>query len=528
MYSDRQMYGDRGRLTGAELTEMKQNLIIDIKSLLLGSTDGLSDRELKTDYRKLVGRDLPYIQLGYNSLYNLMADLSDICYIRTHYSGNTYIYYAVLDESTKPLANLVQNQLDPKKKVRERKRCTEYARNNNNTQQTSYISNGYNGGSSYGKSRMPFNNSYQNASKYVPNTMSGFQRITTHPKSQYVPPFIQKKITDVLNFAPGNKMSAKDFEVAYKNKNGYYFDWYELGFDSAREMLGFLTHLVIIQPIASKLNEDEYSITLIKSELNEKIVVEQKPNDKETSLKPLMKQLSLEEEVIENLKIIIKSAGSPGILCIDIMGEYVKLTGKRLELVKLGYSDLTIFINDKISKFVDFKMDHIQNGLCVISKDENKPEVSGSKEDRKSETIENKNESKGDVAIKQIKDLQPFIDTVMRFHPKPDHIPPNEFFAYFERYNGWSLEYADYGFTTRDQLILKIVELGFMELNFKRDHQHYIGCKASHQIINKNVNKNNNTDCSNHKEDLVRKLFSYYLPLFQLKILKIESKRSIS
>jgi hypothetical protein len=109
---------NRSNITGAELIDLKTNLKIDLRSLLCSSKEGLSEIELRREYRDLVGREIPFLMLGYNTLYDLMKDLSDICIIKKHYFSNSWIYYPVHDDTTIELGLLVNGQLDKKRAVR--------------------------------------------------------------------------------------------------------------------------------------------------------------------------------------------------------------------------------------------------------------------------------------------------------------------------------------------------------------------------------------------------------------------------
>jgi hypothetical protein len=67
-----------------ELRKIKEALTIDIKALLYSSKDGLTERELKKEYRELTGIDIPFARIGYRSLYDLMKRINDFILIKSY------------------------------------------------------------------------------------------------------------------------------------------------------------------------------------------------------------------------------------------------------------------------------------------------------------------------------------------------------------------------------------------------------------------------------------------------------------
>jgi hypothetical protein len=136
--------------TGTELQALKETLKLDVKSMLLASKDGMTERQLKRDYEADFNRELPYAELGYNSLYDLMRDWHDDVSIRRRYDG-VWIYYGIHDASTAHIGRLIKGQMDQKKSVRERQRNMESQRRFNfnpsggfRPQSTSIYTNSYN------------------------------------------------------------------------------------------------------------------------------------------------------------------------------------------------------------------------------------------------------------------------------------------------------------------------------------------------------------------------------------------------
>lgn len=85
-----------------EFKEIFKTLFIDIRAILCSSKEGLSESELKTDYRVLTGHQLPYRIIGFRSLYEFMRIVPGV-EIRKHPSGDIWIYHAVHDDLTKNL-----------------------------------------------------------------------------------------------------------------------------------------------------------------------------------------------------------------------------------------------------------------------------------------------------------------------------------------------------------------------------------------------------------------------------------------
>lgn len=114
----------RSKREYADLVSLKENLKIDIKALLCSSKEGLTERELKFEYKNFNGVNIPYIQLGYNTLYDLMRDMPSTCKIHKHYTG-AWVFFPVHDEKTQALGSLVQGQNDNNKKKRDKYRLGE-------------------------------------------------------------------------------------------------------------------------------------------------------------------------------------------------------------------------------------------------------------------------------------------------------------------------------------------------------------------------------------------------------------------
>lgn len=66
---------------------------------------------------------------------------------------------------------------------------------------------------------------------------------------------------------------------------------------------------------------------------------------------------SLEEETVENLKEIVKQAGTSGIYLSDVIDVYRAFTGKSIEFEKLGYVNFEQLVNFKLPPLVKIDVD---------------------------------------------------------------------------------------------------------------------------------------------------------------------------
>ena len=94
--------GDSSR---SELDKLRE----DVRALLLSSKEGLTEKELKAEYFRIIGKQLPYAKLGFRSTADFLVSLSDSIEPRmaTSEYGYLNIYFAKTDPNTKDLANLV-------------------------------------------------------------------------------------------------------------------------------------------------------------------------------------------------------------------------------------------------------------------------------------------------------------------------------------------------------------------------------------------------------------------------------------
>eukprot|EP00794_Sanderia_malayensis_P015661 gene15661-17241_t len=81
----------------------------DIRSLLLSSQMGLSIQKLLDDHRTMLGRHLPFKELGYNSAIEMVKHMPDVV-VPVFHAGGVMHLKAVADSSTKHIQRLVEQQ----------------------------------------------------------------------------------------------------------------------------------------------------------------------------------------------------------------------------------------------------------------------------------------------------------------------------------------------------------------------------------------------------------------------------------
>ena len=71
------------------MRENKENVIKVIRALLLSAKHGLEVNELCSEYEEIESKPLPYRQLGYNSVIDMVKDMPEV--IRPVYNGSAMI-----------------------------------------------------------------------------------------------------------------------------------------------------------------------------------------------------------------------------------------------------------------------------------------------------------------------------------------------------------------------------------------------------------------------------------------------------
>jgi hypothetical protein len=91
--------------TEPNLEELRENVFIDVKSIVFAFKFGCTERELKYEYRQLNNSEIPFRQLGYASLYNFMRTVPHV-EIKKNETGDLWVYHAVYDEKTEHIGKL--------------------------------------------------------------------------------------------------------------------------------------------------------------------------------------------------------------------------------------------------------------------------------------------------------------------------------------------------------------------------------------------------------------------------------------
>jgi len=307
----------------SEVPKLKEEVNIEIRSLLCSSKDGLSENELRREYMNLYGKEIPFVMLGFRSIHQLMQNFSNI-EIRPHKSLDLMIYHAKHDEATISLGKLIKGQVDSNKKKRELLRKNEANRQRNRTfnrfdqqfnqrnrsnsanQHRSYNNNEANNNynlritSSYGNFKrtvvqtqnVPIQNqSVQNQPiqnqpiQNQPIQNQPIQKNSQNSKTanlknngqtseffkQNIPSLIKKQIEFIIKTAPDYQLTIRQFEERFIAKYTYMFNSKAFGFDSLRALFESLDDIVYVQLLSNKT--DDFRIRLLKcpenSESNE-------------------------------------------------------------------------------------------------------------------------------------------------------------------------------------------------------------------------------------------------------------------
>lgn len=188
-----------GSIMTAEEASAKRELVKKIvKSILCSSKDGITEHELRYEYRSFTNEIIPYAQLGYKSLYELVKDFN-VANISRLVTGQ-YVFRPIYDELTQELGALVTYQIDRDKTNREMRREREGQRVRSHT---------YNRfGSSAG-----FSNSFIFGPKFQSALTSPAAGATIKP---FVPSNVQKNIQAVLEAQDNQTLPIKEFQLGIK------------------------------------------------------------------------------------------------------------------------------------------------------------------------------------------------------------------------------------------------------------------------------------------------------------------------
>lgn len=290
-------------LNCTELSNLREQVRIDIFSLLCASKDGLTEYELKKEYYQLNGRPIPYVELGHNSLNDLLQKY-DFIEMQRHRNGHTWIYYAIPDQKSRDLAQLIAGQRDSNKAIREKFRNYEPLRN----YQAKNCSNR--------------RNDYNSKSESVAS----------------VPKYVQNTIELILKQSKSNHLWIEELEIEFKKQTGQDLNPAKYGFQNSRKMIESLDHFCRIENGSGNV----FCVCLRISPIEEQRLV------------------------IENIKCLVESRENEGISLKELTTLYQEKFERNLDFRKLGFSSFLHFLS--ASSFNYFELIEIDKNNFFIKK----------------------------------------------------------------------------------------------------------------------------------------------------------------
>ncbi|XP_043470762.1 maternal effect protein oskar-like [Leptopilina heterotoma] len=141
-----------------------------VKALIVARKGGMPVEELDSEFEEIEGRYIPYLKLGYNTLFDYLQDVKEIRY-RKNYNGD--IFLTVNDPKVNHLNELIKNQ----KPARTNKKRSRRQRKVHNKRHLDYDVN---------------NNSFdcQQHQQYSPSISSGYKSASTSMSDDYDRPMI--------------------------------------------------------------------------------------------------------------------------------------------------------------------------------------------------------------------------------------------------------------------------------------------------------------------------------------------------
>ncbi|XP_064616316.1 tudor domain-containing protein 5-like [Liolophura sinensis] len=182
------------------ILELREKVAVDIRSLLLSTPIGLTAKQLRDDYASFVGSTLPYRELGYYGVEDMVKDMPDVVHVS--WQAGQMILKAVVNEETKRIASLVSRQrLSDKAKKEQRRR------------------------------RMGCSSSQRSV---------GSGRYYHRPDSQpFVPASTRNQVLELLkSYRSGLRLT--QLEGAFLKRFGVQFEWRHLGFNSLYKVIDYL------------------------------------------------------------------------------------------------------------------------------------------------------------------------------------------------------------------------------------------------------------------------------------------------
>ena len=184
--------------------EIKEETKKQIRALLLSAPKGLSGRDIQNDFKCMMGKTLPFRELGYSTAEDLFRDLPDV--VRVTWVDGEVILRGVSDMTTKHIERLVSRQKVPTKRR---------------------------GASKNRKGPPP--------RRYPAPRLN---RPTLPPPT--VQAFIRGQIRSLLMSYP-NGLPANQFETAYARRFGNHIDLARMGFKNLMELMKSLSDIVTVE-----------------------------------------------------------------------------------------------------------------------------------------------------------------------------------------------------------------------------------------------------------------------------------------
>lgn len=188
--------------TAPDYEKLKKSL----RAFLLSSKNGCTPRSLVEDYKHVYGEPIPFKQLGFKSLMELLHDMRDA--VAVHYRPEGTRLYGIADKSTKHIADMVASQKDSKKKK---------------------------------GSVNP--SSHPTMSMITKRSASWGAKDSPVPKAPLT--FHAQLKTLFLSYPNG--VALHDFAEAFARRFGYYFSYKGWGFSTLEQVLGSIPEVITVE-----------------------------------------------------------------------------------------------------------------------------------------------------------------------------------------------------------------------------------------------------------------------------------------
>jgi len=187
---------------------LKNNTKTELRAVLNSTPTCLPLNRLRADYCHLVGHDIPYRDMGYNTLAEFVVDIPDV--ITCWMSHGQLMTKAVADESTERVTSLVARQ-----------------RNNPRKRPTNNI-----------LPRISRSHEKREPAKPVQQTNSSDYHI------------LRGRIQELL-YAYKSGIKLSQFLEAFAKRFGQYINLLSIGFTNVHELLESMNDIIDVKPIAS-------------------------------------------------------------------------------------------------------------------------------------------------------------------------------------------------------------------------------------------------------------------------------------